>query len=286
MRRLHDQVAAGAWNETAHGTRSVSLPAGAMTIEPVTSAASAGRRARDGDAARSRSPPRQRELVRRDGELQRPGARRSQTELSESASRPRRDVPDDDRLRGLPARARATGRSASAVGDATTSPTAPAPRSQRRRRRSPSRTSPGSAYPASRLATARPSSAGRICDEQRRRPGDRRRRAAGAVHRPVERRAVGERARARSSRARLPGATRFGFTPPSKARPCDENPATSPRPTFALKLDGADRRSPTSMPARCGGEQRERRRGRDDDDRDAERVRGSPRASRAAATAP
>ena len=153
------RLVAGARNETAHGTRRVSLPVGAITIEPVTSAASGGvglvtvtltfrvsptPRVNWYGATVKRSAP----------EL--PFA----TELSDSASG-RVETFRTTIVCVAFQRGPVYGPSASAVGDATISPTALAPRS-----RLPLPlaviAAPGSAYPVSRLAMAEPSSAGRI----------------------------------------------------------------------------------------------------------------------------
>ena len=195
--------------------------------------------------------------------------------------RPRRDVRDDDRLRRLPVRARSTGR--------TRAPSAT--RRPRRRRWLRDRGSPlplavidvpGSAYPVSRLATAGAVERGPHLDEQRRRPRHRRRRAARAVHRPVERRAVGARPGSLVASA-TPGRDEVRLHAARRTR----GPATRTRrprrwPEFGCELDGADddRRS------RCPPAWRRASRGRARWARRRPGRRGRPRrgASRAAPT--
>ena len=218
------RVAAGRSKPSAHGTRSTSLPAGAIRSTPVTCPARARPEPRPRTFTRAALPIPQHELVRGDLEPERLGLGR-RDDADRELQPPRRDVPDDDRPRRVPVRA------------------LPDPEPERRRlgrdladrrRAEPEacRPPPPSATPhpparsprAGSGATARraPAASGRAAP--RRPPPSQPPRSSRS---PCRRAAVPSAAAPGSDVAiATPGAAMFGFTPPSNASPREEKSAT------------------------------------------------------------
>ncbi len=265
---------------SAQGTRSASEPAGGDLHDAGHDPGGGRGSSADGHANPSRASDPQHEVSRDDGELE-----RLRLAARDGADRqlepPGRHVANDERARRVPARplpdAEAERRRLS--GDlADRRRTEPERAGADRGRRRPALL----CVPDEQAVERRPVEARPHLGEKRSGPGDRRRRTARAVDRPVERRPVRGGSRLRR-RERDPGRGDVGLDAAVEGEPERGEAGHLPSLPVRVVMPAADRDADVEAGA-LRREQLDRRGGRDDDDRhglvlrDAERSRRQRRA--------